>query len=125
MSNKILCADSYYASVQPAKEIKHMRLRFIGVVKTAKKWFPMKALASNEDKFPVNRWGMFYLDFEKHTTLLAFYWMDRDRHYFISTFSSLAVGSTYGRTRWNQLELVFTNAIQICAHISVPQPEAA
>jgi hypothetical protein len=39
-SNRTVCADSYYASVGAAKELYRNGLRFIGVVKTAKKGFP-------------------------------------------------------------------------------------
>ena len=39
-SNRIVCADSYFASVGAAKELYRNGLRFIGVVKTAKKGFP-------------------------------------------------------------------------------------
>jgi Transposase IS4 len=49
-TNRIVCADSYFASVQGAEHLLSMGLRFIGVVKTASRKFPMKALASNRDE---------------------------------------------------------------------------
>ena len=39
-ANRIVCADSYFASVGAAKELFRNGLRFIGVVKTAR--FPKK-----------------------------------------------------------------------------------
>ena len=40
-SDRLVCADSYYASVAAAEELMKFRFRFIGVVKTATKRFPM------------------------------------------------------------------------------------
>ena len=39
-SHRVVCADSYFASVGAAKELFRNGLRFIGVVKTATKGFP-------------------------------------------------------------------------------------
>jgi Transposase IS4 len=47
-SNRIVCADSYFASVNAATEMQRMGLRFIGVVKTATRKFPMAYLSSLE-----------------------------------------------------------------------------
>ena len=43
-----MCADSYFASVAAAKALKSIGLRFIGVVKTATKEFPLKHLSGIE-----------------------------------------------------------------------------
>jgi Transposase IS4 len=43
MSERIVCADSYFASVSAAEELRKMGLRLIGVVKDATRRFPMKA----------------------------------------------------------------------------------
>ena len=47
-SNRIVCADSYFASVGAAEELFRNGLRFIGVVKTATKGFPKTYLGSVE-----------------------------------------------------------------------------
>jgi Transposase IS4 len=39
MSSRVVCADSYFASVASAEELQRIGLRFIGVVKTATKIF--------------------------------------------------------------------------------------
>jgi Transposase IS4 len=47
-SKRIVCADSYFASVQAAEHLLSMGLKFIGVVKTATRKFPMQALGSHQ-----------------------------------------------------------------------------
>ena len=47
-SQRGVCADSYFASVSSAEEMLRIGLRFIGVVKTATKKFPMTYLSSIE-----------------------------------------------------------------------------
>jgi Transposase IS4 len=44
-TERVVVADSYYASVQSACELKRIKLRFIGVLKTATKQFPMHYLS--------------------------------------------------------------------------------
>jgi hypothetical protein len=41
-SGRGLCADSYFASVASAEEMMRLGIRFIGVVKTATKKYPMR-----------------------------------------------------------------------------------
>ncbi len=41
-----VCTDSHFASVQAAKHLFHLGLRFIGIVKTATHGFPQDELAS-------------------------------------------------------------------------------
>ena len=43
-SYRIVCADSYFASVGCCEELKTIGIRFIGIVKTSTKWFPMAHL---------------------------------------------------------------------------------
>jgi len=40
-----VCADSYFASVTAAKQLLGIGLRFIGVVKTATRGYPMSTLS--------------------------------------------------------------------------------
>ena len=56
-----------------------MGRRFIGVVKTATKRFPMKALAEKELHTRGDRYGLVTMDGYKKESLLAFVWMDRQR----------------------------------------------
>lgn len=47
-SNRIICADSYFASVEAALAMLNIALKVIGVVKTATRGFPMKHLSEIE-----------------------------------------------------------------------------
>ena len=47
-SGRLVCVDSYFASVQAAEAMEQEGLKFIGVVKTATKMLPMKYLQSIE-----------------------------------------------------------------------------
>ena len=47
-SDRVVCADSYFVYVAAAKALKSIGLRFIGVVKTATKEFPLKHLSGIE-----------------------------------------------------------------------------
>ncbi len=49
-SNRIVCADSYFSSVEYAETLSQNGLHFIGIVKTATKKFPMKRLLECEFK---------------------------------------------------------------------------
>ena len=99
-TDRVVVADSYFASVQAARALFRMGLRFIGTVKTATKGFPMHYLqrvhlpgGKGDHKVLLakdNEMGMF---------LMAFVWTDRDRRYFISTCCSLAEGSVITRGR--------------------------
>jgi hypothetical protein len=90
-SNRIVCADSYFASVRVTEELFRNGLRFIGVVKTATRGFPKAFLSSVE---LANRGDFLALkrvpaDNESKPALGAFVWMDRERRYFISSAGSL------------------------------------
>ena len=45
-TDRLICSDSYFASVTAVEELEKLGLRFIGVVKTATKKFPMAYLDS-------------------------------------------------------------------------------
>lgn len=47
-TSRTVCADSYFASVYTTEMLLKMGLKFIGVVKTATKKFPMSYLSSQE-----------------------------------------------------------------------------
>ena len=47
-TDRIVCADSYFASVGTLQELKKIGLRFIGVVKTATRQFPLQYLSHVE-----------------------------------------------------------------------------
>ena len=44
-SDRVVCADSYFASVGAVEELKRIGLRFIGVINTATRRYPQNALS--------------------------------------------------------------------------------
>ena len=123
-TDRIVCADSYFASVGAALELKRIGLRFIGVVKTATRRYPMKALSEIELVDRGDFRGLVSVG-DGSNSLLAFVWMDRDRRYFISTTSSLANGVPYSRERWRQVDVTTPNAPPERVELTIPQPKAA
>jgi hypothetical protein len=123
-SDRVVCADSYFASVNAAEELKRMGLRFIGVVKTATKNFPMTFLSGIELQQRGDFRGLFTKDADGVPTLLSFVWMDRDRRYFISSCSSLDNGTPYTRLRWRQTDQK-PHAPPEKVELTIPQPKAA
>ena len=125
-TNRIVCADSYFASVPAAKLLSRHGLQFIGVVKTATRNYPMTYLQSVKLNQRGNRKGLLsFTVLPGDPTMLAFVWMDRQRRYFIATASSLKAGTPYTRWRWRQADPLESNAdptnVQL---LTIPQPKA-
>ncbi|KAG7366471.1 transposase IS4 [Nitzschia inconspicua] len=99
LSGRIVCADSYFASVGAAEELKRNGLKFIGVVKIATKKYPMANLQALELQGRGDRRGSVARDAEGNPSLIACVWMDRERRYFISNAHGLAPGTPYMRKR--------------------------
>ncbi len=70
-------------------------LRFIGVVKTATKRFPMKYLSSPE--LTEGRGQRVIMKSLGVPWKMSLEWVDRDRRYFVSTAYSLKEGKEYSR----------------------------
>jgi Transposase IS4 len=88
-SQQLVCADSYVSSVQTAWKCKEKGLKYIGVVKTATRHFPMQLLGSClEDKG--ERYGLVANDANDQPELLSF--VSLDHRYFIASGSLLAEG---------------------------------
>ena len=122
---RLVCADSYFASVGAAIELRNRQMKFIGVVKTATKRFPMAYLSSVELQDRGDRFGLISKDANGKPSMLAFVWMDRERRYFIATGSSLQEGTPYFRDRWRQVDKDDTEADPEKVQVVVPQPKAA
>ena len=127
-TQRIVCADSYFASVTAA-ELLHMNgLRFIGVVKTATRKFPMAHLAAQELENRGDRYGLVRrksAEDKDECDLLSFVWMDQDRRYFIASASSLSPAEDMRRSRLRQVEDVETNADPVAVNLVIPQPKAS
>ena len=123
-TNRIVCADSYFASVGAAKELYRNGLRFIGVVKTATRGYPKTFLTSVELQ---NRGDFLALRSnatEDSPELGAMVWMDRERRYFISTAGSFEAGAPYERCRWRQVDAT-PNAPPEQVMFTIAQPKIA
>ena len=124
-TDRIVCADSYFASVPAAKLLSRHGMRFIGVVKTSTRKYPMRYLASVELNHRGDRKGLVSNGQQVgDPSMLAFVWMDRQRRYFIATASSLEAGTPYKRWRWRQVDTL-PNADPTNVELLVPQPKAA
>ena len=126
-SNRIVCADSYFASVNAANELLRRRLRFIGVVKTATRHYPAPYLKT----FELEDRGDFkalYSPSRHDPTLpglMSLVWMDRERRYFISSCSSTLLGREYWRKRWRQTTDLHLNLDAEHVEFSIQQPKVA
>jgi Transposase IS4 len=86
-SDRIICANSYFASVAAVIALKNIGLRFIGVIKTATRRFSMAYLLGLELRNRGDRKGLIMRGEEDGggsslSLLLAFVWMDREWRYF-------------------------------------------
>ena len=79
-------------------------MKFIGVVKTAHKRFPLKHFQSIELEKKGDRVGLVRRkkEGEGECALLAFAWMDRERRYFICSGSNMSEGEPNIRQRLRQ-----------------------
>jgi Transposase IS4 len=127
-SHRIVCADSYFASVGAAKELYANGLRFIGVVKTATRGFPKQFLSAvelaNRGDFLALKSVLAPCNDAPEAVLAAFVWMDRERRYFISTAGSLEAGTPYTRCRWRQVDPT-PNAPPERVQLTIEQPKIA
>ena len=123
--DRIICADSYFASKQSADMLMKFGLRFIGVVKTATKGYPMKYLSKIELAERGDHYGVVSYDNNSNSpNSLAFVWMDRERRYFISSCSSLLPGNPWSRVRWRQLDEDM-NDIAERVELTIPQTKCS
>ena len=116
------CADSYFASINAVTVLRMMGLRFIGVVKTATKKFPMSYLSNLELVQCGDYKGLVARGTDGQPTMLSFVWMDRDRRYFIASTSSLDSGNPYSQNRWRQV-LLELDALPENVELTIPQPK--
>ena len=123
-SGRIVCADSYFASVSTAKEMLRLGLRFIGVVKTATKQFPMEYL-SHLELATRGLWKGVVHRQDGQDVLYAFVWVDRDRRFFITNTLSLAAGRPYTRRRMRQVQPVETDLPPEDVELTIAQPLAS
>lgn len=120
-TNRIVCADSYFASLATAREMSKLGLKFIGVVKTASKHFPMQWLNAQPMANRGDAIGLLHYNEHGRPDLLAACYMDRTRNFFISNTSSLNPGTPQRRFRHRQVDTT-PDAEPECVEIEVPCP---
>jgi hypothetical protein len=77
--DRIVCADSYFAFVVTAVELKRIGLRFIGVVKSATRRYPMAYLSQLEMTSRGEWKGLVTNGISDGSCeLMAFVWVDQD-----------------------------------------------
>ena len=127
-TQRIVCANSYFASVTAA-ELLHMNgLKFIGVIKTATRKYLMAHLAAHELENRGDHYGLVRRksgEGEDECDLLSFVWMDHGRRYFIASASSLSPAEDMRYSRLRQVEDVDTNADPVAVDLVIPQPKAS
>lgn len=72
MSDRIVCADSYFASVVAAEELMRVGLQFIGVIKTATRRYPMNYLSNKELHQQGDQSGLVTRDSSGCASMLSF-----------------------------------------------------
>jgi hypothetical protein len=113
----IVCADSYFASVQAACRLFDLNFWFIGVIKTATKLFPKTYL--QEVELPICGAVAALTAVHDRVELLVFVYCDLDCHYFISTCSNVASGSPICCTWLHQLQPIETDKPPECVEIKM------
>jgi hypothetical protein len=99
-------ADSFFASVESAQVLFRLALRFIGVVKTASKRYPMAALGKVQMQGRGMWKGLIHRGNKDQgePDMLAFTWNDTNRRFFIATASSLMATTPVDRPRKRQID---------------------
>ena len=122
-TDRCVCADSYFASVNAVTVMRMMGLHFIGVVKMATKKFPMSYLSNFELVQRGDYKGLVARGTDGQPTMLSFVWMDQDHCYFVASVSLLDSGIPYSWNRWCQVSLEF-DALPENVELTIPQPKA-
>jgi len=119
-TKRIVCADSHFASVMAACQLLGMVLRFIDVVKTATRGYPMGDLSVIPHEARGQHVAYTHSTADGVTDLMELFWVDRERRYFIASTSTSLMSTPYKRMRWSQ-----TGAHAERVVLTVPQPQVA
>jgi len=106
--------------VEAAEALRTSGLRFIGVVKTAHRRFPMESLSGRELGARGDHVTMAHVDETGTPDMMAVLWVDRIRRCFVATAGSTRPGKPCERLRWRE-----TPAGAQRVAVTVPQPEVA
>ena len=81
---RVVCRDSYFASVTAVKVLKNVGFRLIGVIKTATKQYPIAHLQNVEINERRDSRALLSKDKEGKVDALALLWVDCNQRYFIT-----------------------------------------
>ena len=117
-SNRVTVADSAFASVATALEMKRLGLGFVGCVKTASKGFPKEVL----QQIQLSGRGDYFrmVAMKDNVKLLAFTWCDRDRQSFIATSGSLAKANAQERYRYRPVGPTGDDTAKVLVGVDLP-----
>jgi len=121
-TNRHVCADSYFSSKKGCEILTAKNTRFTGSVKQCTKEYLMDYLKT----MPMEARGQcagVYTQIEENT-LVAFVWVVRDRHYFITNAYGLGDGEPAVRTRWRQISTE-PDSEPDRMRLIIPQPKSA
>ena len=121
-SGRTVVGDSAFSSVGTCVQLNKVNMGYIGMVKQATKYFPMKPLQHVILPHKGNYIGMSML-VEEHK-IAAYAWRDRERRYFVASASSLAEGKPYERIRRRETGDGHGNRQANDVFIMIPMPKA-
>ena len=101
---RIICADTHFQSVEVAELLLQKNLKFIGVMKTDTRRFPMKHFREqellNKVDFKALRTSL-HGDYGEND-IVPLCWLDRARRHFFSTADRTTVTVDETKVRWRQ-----------------------
>jgi len=98
-SERIVCADYHIASVEAAEALRTSGLRFIRVLKTAYRRFPIEILSVRELGARGDHVSMAHVDETGSPDMMAILWLDRRRRCFVATAERTRPGKPCDRLR--------------------------
>ncbi|KAL9179705.1 hypothetical protein ACHAXT_008995 [Thalassiosira profunda] len=102
-TGRLLVGDSYFGSVECARELKKLDFDAILNVKNSHTEFPLQYLDAQVMGRRGDRYALVSFDEETgRPQLIAWAWMDRNRRFFVSTCCGLAEGTEIFRERYRQ-----------------------
>lgn len=101
---RIVCADSFFASVEAALCLLEIGVFFIGVIKNATAEYPL-SFFDGQEMYNKGEWITLFSSEEKDGEtydIAAVCWCDRHRRHFVATTGNVKESVTPERRRWKQ-----------------------
>ncbi len=117
-TNRIVCGDSYFASVNTVKQMYDISLRFIAVVETAHRHFSAQYLGSVTMEGRGKWFSIVHHGTAGNCDIGALLWVDRKRRQFVTSARTTLPGTNIYRERWRKIGNVL---MVIVTEIAIPQ----